>query len=370
MLGVHLMSEFRQKAVPGIVGIFCLFTALFLLTEGSQTYDSNQWESDELITASVEEGSESTIFSNEKPPVTVQTNGTESESSDVDNDGKSTTATESFSPVKEDSWVRHAVAELASEELPDLEGDITRNKPVTRYELAVIIARVIEKLQGGNSSQVVETSLAKVAILEKLSLEFRKELDILGVSGRRFNARLSSVEQKVGSLDRSVDILTSAVAKVEKKTKTISHDSKESVNKVNMVKGDIELLQDMVAQQNSQVEKGDKQIKNLGDIVSRLLVKVALNDARLQDVTPDGVEKSRRDLGAIARAVSGLQKKMDGISAQSLAQDQRLDAFSRKIELRPQAQIPAEALSEVKGLLKEFFTSYETRLRTVERKAM
>lgn len=362
------MSELRRKAVPGIVGVFCLFTAMFLLTEGSDTYDLSEWESEQvLLSSSAKVSAEGAIFSNDR------SRKLDESVSEVSGDQSKTDGSKAdsavFEKVSEDSWVRHAVAGLASEELPDLESELAKNKPVTRYELAVIIARVIEKLQNGQNG-AVEASYPKVAMLEKLSVEFRQELDILGVSSRRFNARVSKVEQKVASMDRSLRVLGQQIDKVGTQSSKVAAESRKTIETARGAKNDVEFLQDMIRQQNMQVESGEKQLKNMGKIISRLLVKVALNDARLKSVTPDGVEKGRRDIGAIAKAVSGIQKKVQKIDSRTMACDQRVDALSRNSVNKQPAQVSTQALAGIKGLLKDFFTSYETRLRTVEQKAL
>ena len=365
------MSELRRKVVPGIVGVFCLFTALFLLTESNQTYDLSEWDDGKefQVDISAKAPEEGAIFSNNRSRK-LEVAGLAEKDSDVDKKIKADDDSAVFQQVSEDSWVRHAVAGLASEELPDLESDLARNKPVTRYELAVIIARVIEKLQNQNDGDVVEASYPKVAMLEKLSIEFRQELDILGVSGRRFNARLSTVELKVTSMDRSLRVLGQQIDEVGQESRQVSAESRKTVETAHAAQSEVELLSDMVRQQNMQVESSDKQLRNMGKIISRLLVKVALNDARIKNVTPEGAQKSRRDIGALAKAVSGMQKKVSVIDGRTMACDQRVDAMSRTIVNRPAPQVSTKALAGIKGLLKDFFTSYETRLRTVEQKAL
>jgi hypothetical protein len=362
------MSELRRKAVPGIVGVFCLIIAIFLLTESSNTYDLSEWQSEEVLMNSAKVSAEGDIFANDR---SRQLDESVREGSNVDvNTGSDKGDSAVFAKVSEDSWVRHAVAGLASEELPDLESELARNKPVTRYELAVIVARVIEKLQNGQSGDVVEASYPKIAMLEKLSVEFRQELDILGVSSRRFNARISKVEQRVESMDRSLKVLGQQIDKVSTESSKIAAESRKTVATADASKSDIELLNDMVRQQAIQAESGEKQLKNMGRIISRLLVKVALNDARLKSVTPDGVEQSRRDLGSLAKAISGMQKKVELIDGRTMACDQRVDALSRNMVDKQPAQVSPQALAGIKGLLKDFFTNYETRLRSVEQKAL
>jgi len=376
------MFELGRKAIPGIVGIFCFFAVVVLFTDSKQNSDSVEWEIAE--TSGFSEVVQGTDDSSSLKAVAVVSGNSMVSSDDVfssgdiraagkNSDSKKSTA---FAKVEENSWVRKAVSDLAASELPDLESDLAKNKSVTRYELAVVVARVIEKFQSKLNENSANVKQPEVAVLSKLSVEFRKELDILGVSSRRFNARLSKVEQKVGSLDRNVRALTRQIASVELKNKerTVASVSQSVVSAPvqsdSMVTKEIEFLHDVIAQQKKDMETGDKQLKHLGNIVSKLLVKVALNDVRLKTVTPESSRKEKRDLGTIARAISGLQQKVKGISGENAVQDQRVDAISRKLASVNTGQVPEKALSEVKGLLKDFFTSYETRLMTVERKAL
>jgi len=323
-------------------------------------------------------------------------------------------AKDSFTPVAKDAWAYKAVQDLAADELPSLEEELDGKKPVTRYELAVILARVLEKLQG--ASKVIEGPLAKVATLEKLANEFRSELDMLGVKGAQFATRLSKVEAHLKDVD-------GAAQAAKKEAAAATECGKKAEERAEAAAASVEKLERTVASYDEKLATSEQRLRKLSDIMSRLLVKVALNDSRIKDLSPAEAAKDRRDFGTMARAIQGLQKKVDEIENERKTETQRVDTLSRSIdrlaaapaapaeaapaaaggdadatrvrvltqlvgrlrmridetsasveELKQQPQTRAavspKALSEVKGLLKGFFTEYEQRLGKVERRVM
>lgn len=102
-----------------------------------------------------------------------------------------------FADVPADRWAYQYIASLAAdgviEGYPD--GAFKGDRPLTRYEMAAIVARAVAKLQAG---QVNAASLASKADLEKLQKlvdALKDELDGLGV-------RVTNVEDALGALER------------------------------------------------------------------------------------------------------------------------------------------------------------------------
>ena len=116
-----------------------------------------------------------------------------------------------FSDVPANHWAYQAIQSLAADGLvegyPD--GKFKGDRPMTRYEMAVLVARVIAKVQASiptdyatksdlNAlSKKVDTlaSKADLAKLQKLVDAFKDELDALGV-------RVTNLEDSLDALDK------------------------------------------------------------------------------------------------------------------------------------------------------------------------
>ena len=106
--------------------------------------------------------------------------------------GRSVSATP-FADVPSNSWAYQAIQSLAADGLvegyPD--GKFKGDRLLTRYEMAVIVARVIAKLQANGAGYASKTDLDK---LQKLIDALKDELDALGV-------RVTNLENAVSELD-------------------------------------------------------------------------------------------------------------------------------------------------------------------------
>ncbi|HEY5348220.1 MAG TPA: S-layer homology domain-containing protein [Candidatus Lustribacter sp.] len=96
--------------------------------------------------------------------------------------------------VPANHWAYQAIASLAADGLIDgyPDGSFKGDRPLTRYEMATIVARVIAKLEAAGAGTASKTDLDK---LQKLIDALKDELDALGV-------RVTSLEDAVASLDR------------------------------------------------------------------------------------------------------------------------------------------------------------------------
>lgn len=99
-----------------------------------------------------------------------------------------------FADVPANHWAYQAIASLAADGLVDGAPDAGFNgdRPLTRYEMAAIVARVIARLQADGARSASKTDLDK---LQKLIDALKDELDALGV-------RVTSLEDALGALDR------------------------------------------------------------------------------------------------------------------------------------------------------------------------
>lgn len=107
--------------------------------------------------------------------------------------GQSVSATP-FSDVPANHWAYQAIQSLAADGLvegyPD--GRFKGDRPLTRYEMAVLVARVIAKLQANGAGYASKADLDK---LQKLIDALKDELDSLGV-------RVTNLEDALSALDK------------------------------------------------------------------------------------------------------------------------------------------------------------------------
>lgn len=107
--------------------------------------------------------------------------------------GNSASATP-FSDVPANHWAYQAIQSLAADGLvegyPD--GKFKGDRPLTRYEMAVLVARVIAKLQANGAGYASKADLDK---LQKLIDALKDELDSLGV-------RVTNLEDALDALDK------------------------------------------------------------------------------------------------------------------------------------------------------------------------
>ena len=99
-----------------------------------------------------------------------------------------------FSDVPANHWAYQAIQSLAADGLvegyPD--GKFKGDRPLTRYEMAVLVARVIAKVQANGAGYASKADLDK---LQKLIDALKDELDSLGV-------RVTNLEDALDALDK------------------------------------------------------------------------------------------------------------------------------------------------------------------------
>lgn len=101
-----------------------------------------------------------------------------------------------FPDLPQEHWARDAVAALAAKGLvegyPD--GTFKGDRAATRYEVAMIVARLLAKIEQEHATFATKADLEA---LRKLVNQLKDELDALGV-------RVQNLEQNVGRLDKRV----------------------------------------------------------------------------------------------------------------------------------------------------------------------
>ncbi|MBL3593522.1 MAG: S-layer homology domain-containing protein [Synergistaceae bacterium] len=99
-----------------------------------------------------------------------------------------------FMDVPMNHWAYDAIGQLASHGVitgyPD--GTYKGNQPMTRYELATLVARALAVVDMDKASK------QDVEMLKKLVVEFKDELDALGVKVDEIDSRVAVLEENIG----------------------------------------------------------------------------------------------------------------------------------------------------------------------------
>jgi hypothetical protein len=99
-----------------------------------------------------------------------------------------------FMDVPMNHWAYDAVGQLASRGVvsgyPD--GSYKGNQPMTRYEMASLVARALAVVDMNKASK------QDVEMLKKLVVEFKDELDALGVKVDKLDSRVAVLEENLG----------------------------------------------------------------------------------------------------------------------------------------------------------------------------
>ncbi|EHM09813.1 putative S-layer protein [Thermanaerovibrio velox DSM 12556] len=120
-----------------------------------------------------------------------------------------------FMDVPMNHWAYDAVSQLASKGVisgyPD--GSFKGGQPATRYEMASIVARALAKVDLDKASK------QDVEMLKKLVVEFKDELDALGVKVDKLDSRVAVLEKDLGGWSLSGELRFDAKFANENETK-------------------------------------------------------------------------------------------------------------------------------------------------------
>ncbi|TDO78357.1 S-layer family protein [Halanaerobium saccharolyticum] len=137
-----------------------------------------------------------------------------------------------FDDVPRDHWAYDSVQMLAERGYLSLYSgeDFNGEQPLTRYEMAEIIANVLKNTAGDSASQ--KLSEEDVDVIRKLSLEFRDELVKVAERQKEFEQRLNNLEDKNQIQDEDIANINVRVSQMQEKVQKVS-DLEESVNQIN-----------------------------------------------------------------------------------------------------------------------------------------
>jgi len=121
-----------------------------------------------------------------------------------------------FTDVPTDHWAYDAIDKLQAEGFvegyPD--GTFRGNRSFTRYEMAMVVARIWDRLVSelnAREVQVPEVTQAElddvIAMLEDLRAEFQAELDAMGIRLTDLENRMTAAEGRLDALEAGLDAI-------------------------------------------------------------------------------------------------------------------------------------------------------------------
>jgi len=184
--------------------------------------------------------------------------------------------------VPKNHWAYKSVKKLVEEGYLTLyeDGTFSGEQKVSRYELAVLVARILDNINQGKKQADVQD----VETLRKLSLEFRDELVDIAKQQEIFKSSLTDVQKKVNiiqnediaqiherinGLDNKINAISGINSKINANEKEIEKiidniiKIKNMEEEVNKLKAQVNLLAKDLKETNLKVEERDKTIAEL-----------------------------------------------------------------------------------------------------------
>lgn len=127
-------------------------------------------------------------------------------------------AVDPFPDVPQDHWAYEAIESLRQagliEGYPD--GTFGGERTFTRYEMAMVFSRILERLMAWLEGQeALLISAATGEVLAKLAEEFAPELEQLGVSQADLSQILMAMNNRIAALDEQVAVLVAAAEEAQ-----------------------------------------------------------------------------------------------------------------------------------------------------------
>jgi uncharacterized coiled-coil protein SlyX len=193
-----------------------------------------------------------------------------------------------FDDVPRDHWAYDSVQTLSERGYLSLYSgeDFNGEEALTRYEMAEIIANVLENTVGGTSSQ--NLSEEDVDVIRELSLEFRDELVKVAERQKNFEERLNNLEDTNQIQNEDISNINVELAEMNEDVQKVS-TLEASVNEIDT---QINALEDELAALKEKGVSGQK-LQELEDIQSVNMTRIEELENRIAALEGDKtVEKS------------------------------------------------------------------------------
>lgn len=200
-----------------------------------------------------------------------------------------------FDDVPRDHWAYDSVQTLAERGYLSLYSgeDFNGEEPLTRYEMAEIIANVLENTVGGSSSQ--NLSEEDVDVIRELSLEFRDELVTVAQRQRDFEQRLKNAEDTNQIQDEDIANINVRVSEMQEEVQKVS-SLEESVTEID---SQIASLEEELAAIQAEGLSGE-QLQELEDNQSINMTRIEELENRIEELEAERtaeVQETEEDSG-------------------------------------------------------------------------
>ena len=225
--------------------------------------------------------------------------------------------------VPQDHWAYNSVNKLIEKGYLTLheDGTFKGNDKVSRYELAVLIARILEDIQQ-NDTEVTQEDAES---LRKLSLEFREELVDLAKKQDNLFEEVKKVKQnnivqtkEIGKTKETIDGIEKEISNIINNIMKL-RDLEEEVNglteKVSSQKTTLEKLQQQLNNKTKMIEEVNKELNTIaGEVGSNKEIK-ELKDQ--QSITLTTVHNLKSQVNQLQDKVESQQSEIKNLKKQN-----------------------------------------------------
>ncbi|MFN2340328.1 MAG: S-layer homology domain-containing protein [Halanaerobium sp.] len=171
-----------------------------------------------------------------------------------------------FDDVPRDHWAYDSVQTLADQGYLSLYSgeDFNGEEPLTRYEMAEIIANLLENTVGGTAAE--DLSEEDVEVIRELSLEFRDELVTVAQRQKDFEEKLADIEDTNQIQDEDISNINADLAEMREDVQNVSNleaSIDEIDSQINSIEEELTAIQEEGASSQKLQELEDNQSVNM-----------------------------------------------------------------------------------------------------------
>lgn len=202
-------------------------------------------------------------------------------------------AAQQFDDVPRDHWAYDSVQKLAERGYLSLYSgeDFNGDEALTRYEMAEIIANVLENAVGVGGQDLSEED---VDVIRELSLEFRDELVSVAQRQRDFEERLNNAEDTNQIQDEDIANINLRVSEMQEEVQEIADHITTLAALEEDVKGLDTKITDLEEELTAVKEEGasGQRLEELEDNQSANLNRIEELETRIEELEGDKAAKS------------------------------------------------------------------------------
>ncbi|HLV09012.1 MAG TPA: S-layer homology domain-containing protein [Halanaerobiales bacterium] len=222
----------------------------------------------------------------------------------------------SINDVPANHWAYQSVKTLIDRGLLSLydDGTFRGSDKVSRFELAEIVARILENIEVGVSS----VSSTDMELLRKLSYEFRDELVDLAEQGNIFKEQISSLEQKniiqdefmTELKDHDIASLDKKIINVDERVSNVEDDVSNIIDTILVIKDLQEELDEYKIQTGDEVKNLQEKLEELDrEMIQIEEMGIEVNKEIVQDLE-DRVKINSTRLGTMQEEINVLKGEL------------------------------------------------------------